>query len=229
LIYEDRLLRKRMARGVLNLWVAWLLISSATAMLPAKQESVELGTAEYTIPEGTLFKLQVHTTVNSVTSKRGDRLVATLVEPVPFEDADVLPKGSRVDGHIQEVKAAGYRGKGGYLSVVFDSVELPNGQKLPIAGSLTEVFFNAKGGEPNVGHGELMGRRPSRVAQIAIVAGATGAGAKAGLGAGIGAGVVGIVTAILLPRGKEAALSAGSVIGMRLDRDLRFSLPKRES
>ncbi len=217
-----------MARGVLNPWVAWLLISSATAMLPAKQDSVELGAAEYTIPEGTLFKLQVHTTVNSATSKRGDRLVATLVEPVPVEDADVLPKGSRVDGHLEEVKTAGHRGKGGYLSVVFDSVELPNGQKLPIAGSLTEVFFNAKGGQPNVGHGALMGRGPSRIAQIAIVTGATGAGAGAGIAAGIGAGVAGIAIAILLPHGKEAALSAGSVIGMRLDRDLRFSLPERE-
>ncbi len=89
-------MRNRMARAVLKQWAAWVLISSATAMLSAKQ-----------------------------------------------------------DGHIEEVKTAGYRGKGGYLSVVFDSVELPNGQKLPIAGSLTEVFFNVKGGEPNVGHREL--------------------------------------------------------------------------
>ncbi len=111
--------------------------------LSAKQDGLEFSAAEYTIPEGTLFKLQPHTTVNSAASKRGDRLVATLVEPVAVEDADVLPKGSRVDEHIEEVKTAGYRGKGGYLSVVFDSVELPNGKKLAISGSLTEVFFDA--------------------------------------------------------------------------------------
>ena len=44
---------------------------------------------DYTIPEGTEFKLQLHTTVATKTSKEGDRVLATLLDPVIVEDAEV--------------------------------------------------------------------------------------------------------------------------------------------
>ena len=185
---------------------------------------------EITIPEGTEFKLQLHSTVSSKTSKPGDRILTTLLDPVAVEDRDILGKGVRIDGHIAEVKAAGRRGKGGNLSFVFDTVELPNGQKLAILGSLTEVFSSEGGGDPNVGpEGDLKGGGPSRKKQAAIIAGTAGVGAAAGgLWGGVGAAGAGVALAILLPHGKQAALAAGSLIGMRLDRDVTFSLPSNE-
>jgi hypothetical protein len=181
---------------------------------------------EITIPEGTEFKLQLHSTVSSKTSKPGDRILTTLLDPVAVEDRDVLAKGVRIDGHIAEVKAAARRGKGGYLSFVFDTVELPNGQKLAIVGSLTEVFSSEGGGDPNVGpEGDLKGGGASRKKQAAIIAGTTAIGATGGLGPGIAGAAAGLTLAILLPHGKQAALAAGSLIGMRLDRDVTFSLP----
>jgi hypothetical protein len=45
------------------------------------------------------------------------------------------------------------------------------------------------------------------------------------LGPGIAAAGAGVALAILLPHGKQAALAAGSLIGMRLDRDVTFTLP----
>jgi hypothetical protein len=180
---------------------------------------------EITIPEGTEFKLQLHSSVSSKTSHPGDRILTTLLDPVAVEDQDVLAKGTRIDGHIAEVKAAGRRGKGGDLSLVFDTVELPNGQKLAITGSLTEVFSSEGGGDPNVGpEGDLKGGGASRKKQAAIIAGTTAVGATAGLGPGIAAAAAGVTLAMLLPHGKQAALAAGSLIGMRLDRDVTFSL-----
>ena len=70
---------------------------------------------EITIPEGTEFKLQLHSSVSSKSSHPGDRILTTLLDPVAVEDQDVLSKGTRIDGHIAEVKAAGRRGKGGDL------------------------------------------------------------------------------------------------------------------
>jgi hypothetical protein len=153
-----------------------------------------------------------------------------LLDPVAVEDRDVLGKGVRIDGHIAEVKPAGRRGKGGNLSFVFDTVELPNGQKLAILGSLTEVFSSEGGGDPNVGpEGDLKGGGPSRKKQAAIIAGTAGVGAAAGgLWGGVGAAGAGVALAILLPHGKQAALAAGSLIGMRLDRDVTFSLQSNE-
>jgi len=181
---------------------------------------------EVTIPEGTEFKLQLHTTINSKTSKPGDRVLTTLLDPVAVEDQDVLPKGLRIDGHLGDVKPAGRRGKGGYLTVVFDTIELSNGQKLAILGSLTEVFSSEGGANPVVGpEGDLKGRGAPLKKRAAIVAGSTAAGAAIGTGAGVAAAAGGVAVAILLPRGQQANLLAGSLVGMRLDRDVTFTLP----
>lgn len=191
-----------------------------------QQEVENPGADEVTIPEGTEFKLQLHSSINSRTSKPGDRVLTTLLDPVAVEDRDVLPKGARIDGHIGEVKPARRRGKGGYLTIAFDTIELSNGQKVAILGSLTEVFSSEGGGDPNVGpEGELKGHGASRKTQAAIVGGSAAAGAAAGLGPGIAVGAAGIVAALMLPKGKQATLAAGSLIGMRLDRDVSFSVP----
>jgi len=93
----------------------WLLMLSAAGILQAgvgrvmraqNADTQQPNADEYTIPEGTEFKLQLHTTVNSKTTKAGDRVISTLVDPVSVEDTDVLSKGLRVDGHVGEAKAA---------------------------------------------------------------------------------------------------------------------------
>ena len=114
--------------------VAWSLIGSMTAPLFAQQPADNPNVDEITVPEGTEFKLQLHTTLNSSTSKAGDRIMCTLIDPVAVEDRDVLSKGVRIDGHVGESRAAGRKGKGGLLTIVFDTVELPNGQKVAILG-----------------------------------------------------------------------------------------------
>jgi hypothetical protein len=211
----------------LVLWLAAGFVVTGMALhLRAQQEAQPPGPDEVTIPEGTEFKLQLHSTINSRNSKPGDRVLTTLLDPVAVEDRDVLPKGIRVDGHIGEVRPAGRRGKGGYVTLVFDTVELRNGQKVAILGSLTEVFSGEGGGNPNVGaEGELKGGGPSRKVQGAVIVGSAAAGAAAGLGPGIAVGAAGVMAAVLLPHGKQAALGAGSLIGMRLDRDVTLTLP----
>jgi len=180
---------------------------------------------EYTIPEGTEFKLQLHTALNSKTSKAGDRVMTTLIDPVAVEDREVLPKGIRIDGHIGEVKAAGRRGKGGYLTIVFDTLEMPNGEKVTILGSLTEVF-SSEGSDPNVGpEGDLKGHGASKKKQAAMVLVPSAAGAAAGVGPGIAAAAGGVVMALLLFHGQQAALPAGALIGMRLDQDVTITAP----
>ena len=119
--------------------VGCLLLGGITPLLQGQQTAAS-ETEEWSIPEGTEFKLQLHTTVNSKTSKVGDRVLATLIDPVPVEDRQVLPKGVRVEGHVSEVRPAAHKGKGGYLYIVFDTLELPTGEKVAILGSLTEIF-----------------------------------------------------------------------------------------
>ena len=192
------------------------------------QEDNNPNVDEITVPEGTEFKLQLHTTVNSSSSKAGDRIMCSLIDPVAVEDRDVLSKGVRIDGHVGESHAAGRRGKGGLLTIVFDTVELPNGQKVAILGSLTEVFSSESGSDPNVGpEGELKGKGPNRKYQALMVVAPAAVGAAGGIGTAIGLGAAGILTALFLPKGRQAQLAAGSLVGMRLDRDVTFRNPGR--
>ncbi|MFZ0962761.1 MAG: hypothetical protein WAO35_17975 [Terriglobia bacterium] len=208
----------------LALVTACSLIGSMTAPLLAQEANSNFD--EITVPEGTEFKLQLHTTLNSDSSKAGDRIMCTLIDPVAVEDRDVLPKGVRIDGHVGESRPAAHKGKGGYLTIVFDTVELPNGQKVAILGSLTEVFSSESGSDPNVGpEGELKGKGPNRKVQGALIVAPALMGAVGGIGPAIGLGAVGIMTALFLPKGKQASLAAGSLVGMRLDRDVTLDLP----
>ncbi len=214
-----------------SLWLLAVGYGLAFVLLPlwAQQESDNPGDNsnenEITIPEGTEFKLQLHSSISSKTSRPGDRILTTLLDPVAVEDQDVLSKGTRIDGHIQEVKTARRRGRGGDLSIIFDTIELPNGQKLAILGSLTEVFSSEGGSDPNVGpEGDLKGGGASRKKQAAIITATTAIGATGGVSTGIAGAATGVALALLLPHGKQASLEAGSLIGMRLDRDVTIAL-----
>jgi hypothetical protein len=206
--------------------VACSMLGSMAAPLMAQDTDSRPAVDEITVPEGTEFKLQLHTTLNSSTSKAGDRIMCSLIDPVAVEDRDVLSKGVRIDGHVGESHAAARRGKGGLLTIVFDTVELPNGQKVAILGSLTEVFSSESGSDPTVGtEGELKGKGPNRKEQALLIVAPAAVGAVGGIGTAIGLGAAGILTALFLPKGKQASLAAGSLIGMRLDRDVTLDIP----
>ena len=218
---------RREKRKVICIALAGLFLLGTSPRMAAQGE--EPDTEEWTIPEGTEFKLQLHTTVNSKTTKAGDRVMSTLIDPVAVEDREVLPKGIRIDGHIVEVKEAARKGKGGYIYIQFDTVELPTGEKVAIVGSLTEIYASEGNDNSLVGvEGELRGRGASRKTQMAMIGVITGAGVASGIGTGIVAGVGSVIAAVIFPRGKQAALEAGSLVGMRLDRDVSFTLPAAE-
>jgi hypothetical protein len=197
---------------------------------PQDQQALQESLNQITIPEGTEFKLQLHTSISSKTAKVGDRIISTLIQPVSVEDMTVLRKGVRVYGHVSEVKRAKRHGRGGYLSLEFDSIEMPNGEKVAILGSLTEIFSSAESGSVNVGpEGDIKGGGASHKEQLAMFAGPTAAAAVGGLGPGIAVGVASGMAAILIPKGKPAVVMAGSLIGMRLDEDVTLNLPPRAS
>ncbi len=217
---------KHVAAGLI---LAGVLLAGPVVQMAAQQTGA-METEDYTVPEGTEFKLQLHTTINSKTSRKGDRIICTLYDPVYVYDEDVLPRGSRVDGHIGEVKAAAHRGRGGLLTLVFDSVELPTGQRISILGSLTEVFSSEAGTDSTVGvEGNLHGPGASKKERLAIVAIPTAGAAAGGIGPAIAAGVASSILAFVIPKGKQASLEAGSLIGMRLDRDVTFTLPVKDN
>lgn len=221
-----------MVRSTFKVLALALVLAALPAVLQA-QTSLAEAQNQYWIPEGTEFKLALHSTINSKKSKKGDIVITTLLDPVYVEDQEVLPKGIRVDGRVQEVHGAAHRGKGGQLYVLFNTLTLPDGQKVAITGSLTEVFASKNGGDNSTvdAEGDLKGGGPGKAKRIILFGAPTAAGVAAGgVGAGIAAGVGGALAAYFLPKGKQAVLPSGSLIGMRLDRDLTVTLhPQQQS
>lgn len=217
---------RKMKSTVMPLLAAGLALWGTAPPLAAQS-----GPDDYVIPEGTEFKLMLHTEINSKTAREGDRILASVFDPVYAYDEVVLPKSTRVEGHINDVAPAEFRGRGGYLTITFNAIELSDGEKVPIVGSLAEIFWNEDHeyeDDVYVGlDGNLRGRGPSRLLQTAMVAGAAATGGMAGVGVGVAAGVGGLFGAIFVPQGHEAVLGAGSVVGMRLDRDAFFHLTER--
>jgi hypothetical protein len=220
-----------MVRGTLKILALTLVVAALPTVLQA-QTSLAEAQNQHWLPEGTEFKLVLHTKLSSKTSKKGDIVITTLLDPVySEEDQVILPKGIRVDGRVQEVHGAAHRGKGGQLYVLFNSLTLPDGQKVALSGSLTEVFASRNGGDNSTvdAEGDLKGGGPSKVRRAITFAAPTAAGVAAGgVGVGIAAGVGGALAAYFLPKGKQAELPAGSLIGMRLDRDLTITVQPQE-
>ncbi len=219
-----------MARNMYKILALAFVLAALPAVVRA-QTSLAEAQNQYWIPEGTEFKLALHTAINSKKSKKGDVVITTLLDPVYADEQEVLPKGTRVDGRIQEVHKAGHRGKGGELYVLFNTLTLPDGQKVAISGSLTEVFSSRNGDDASTvdAEGDLKGGGPGKLKRVIIMGAPTAAGAAAGgISAGIAAGVGGALAAYFLPKGKQAELPAGSLIGMRLDRDLNITIQPQQ-
>lgn len=182
------------------------------------------------VPEGTEFKLRLDTPMDSKTSKVGDHIAGTLVNPAYVGNEIAFPTGTRVEGYITSVKRAAHRGKGGTITPAFNYLELANGSKISILGLLSEVYQAKHSGQVRVDlEGDLRGRGPSALKRTALVAGAAaGGGIGGGIGIGIAAGIGGLFGAIFIPRGHEAVLEPGSVIGMRLVRSTIISVPANQ-
>jgi type IV secretion system protein VirB10 len=186
----------------------------------------------YTLPQNQSFRLRMNQTLNSGTTRVGERFQTTVVTPVYASGVEVIPAGSIVEGRVTSVSPARTRGREGQIGVQFDSVVVPDGTRHQLDGVLTELqdtnagkvdAENEVSGKPadkrNIGYigGGTVGG--------AIIGGVVGGGKGAGIGAAIGAGAG--VAGVMLTKGNDVELRSGTEIGMVTMRPMTFSLPDR--
>jgi hypothetical protein len=70
--------------------------------------------------------------LDSKAAKVGDRVVLKTTEKVQASDGTLIPKGSRLVGHITEVQAYDRDHGGAEIAIAFDHAELKNGQSVAI-------------------------------------------------------------------------------------------------
>lgn len=221
--------------------IGWLLVAVlmlAPAAAPQQQEeeprlqereavaAPATESATITVPAGTRMPLVLKHAISTRNARPGDGVYAETSFPVVVDGEIVIPPGSFVQGSITSIQRAG-RVKGrAEMQVAFRTIILPNGYTLSLPGAVE----SAPGSDGHVmkddeGTMQAEGEKGKDAATIATTAG-TGAviGAVAGRakGAGVGAGVGGAVglASVLLGRGSDLRLEAGTTLEMVLQRPL---------
>jgi hypothetical protein len=184
--------------------------------------------------EGTEIALRLRTSVDAESSREGDRVICTVEEPVILDQVEVIPVGARVHGRIASLKKAGRLGRGGELVLSFDALEIPGTGRLPIAGSVVDLYdpddpeARKQAAHLDLGQeGEIRGDGPGALKRIVPIAGAGGGGAALGGVKGAAIGVIaGTAFSYIFWKGKEVDLPAGTGIVIEIDRSLAFSVPE---
>lgn len=183
----------------------------------------------YSVASGTRLRVRINETISSKTARVGDRFTATVTEPVySTTGVIVIPSGSTVTGRVDSVKPAAKGGKVGEIDATFIQVNLPNGTKRAINGSLTDLTSDdAKSDSEGTASGDKTKHRKLIFIGGGGVGGAVLGGAiGGGKGAIIGgiAGAVGGLIAEKSTKGEEAEVKSGTEFGVYLNQAI--SLPK---
>lgn len=70
--------------------------------------------------------------LDSKTARRGDRVVLKTTEKVQTSDGTIIPRGSRLVGHVTEVQPFDIEVGPARIAIAFDHAELKNGQSIAI-------------------------------------------------------------------------------------------------
>ncbi|MDE2755455.1 MAG: hypothetical protein OXU26_16115 [Acidobacteriota bacterium] len=213
------------------LWaLATLMAIHQPVGLAAQTPSARGGDSDQTITiqAGTRFKASLQTPVSTKLSEVGDLLYWTLYEPLRIDKEHVLPRGMELSGRVTFVKRPGrVKGKA-QIYALMDGLETYYGTE-PIAVSVDaaddliedeKIRADEEGklkANPDLGHDLGRAHEGASIGSMASVPIAITTGS---LGAAIAGPVVGAIVGILVTRGKELRLPAGTVFRMKFVQDV---------
>src|SRR5467141_2101465 len=164
--------------------------------------SAQNGQASGSVASGTAFNAALSSPVDSKKCKPGDAVNAHTTEAVKSEGKTVIPKGSKLVGHVTQASARAKGESESSLGIVFDKAILKNGQEVPLNNTTIQAIASAQSSASAAGAEiDTMG------GMGASAAGSGMAGGRGALGGvtSAGGGAVGTVT--------NTAANAGGVAG----------------
>lgn len=124
-------------------------------------------------------KAELEGKLDSKSAKVGERVVLKTTEKMKTADGVVIPRGSRLIGHVTEVRAHAKGHEEASLAIAFEQVELKHGESFAIHSMIEQVRPSAAALEANA------------MANEDTMAGPMGGGAGAMGGGGVGVGRAG--------------------------------------
>lgn len=181
----------------------FLCLTLALATLPLLAQEEKTAAPPHAIPYGTTLLIRLEDRLDVSRIQTGKRFKAKLVEDVMGPDETIIPRGSKIRGHVSEV-GNGFHPR---LLLSFDEIETPRGWA-PLIATVIDVpgehglTAGAAGEIQRRGQGGGEHRDPD----------SAGIGAKAGAAAGV-------VQAIFSDH--RLQLQKGAMLEVRLERPLQ--------
>lgn len=210
-------------------WMAGLAIVSGaqTAPLPQQPDT-------HRVAAGSTAKFNLQTRLSSKLSEVGDRLTATVAEPVLDEQGRIaIPEGTPVLGRVTQVQAARRPQREATMTIVFETLRMSYGiERIATVVTAIDDFTNdekmkARDEEGRVGAGKS-GARTARNASLGGGLGALGGmivgAAGGGLGAMVGVMGTGALGGVLMTKGDDIRLAPGTILRVRFERDLTLPI-----
>ena len=159
------------------------------------------GISSATLASGATIAATLTKPVDVKKAKQGDEVVARATQNVVSQGNVVVPRGSKLIGHVTEAKARGNGEAESTLGIAFDKAVLKNGQEVPLQASIRAISAAAAKEDDDAMSGGL---------QSAGAANAGGGGANAR--GGVLGGAAGTIGAAPGPIGSTAGGVANSTV-----------------
>lgn len=190
---------------------------------------------EITLPAGTKIPLALKHAITTKSAHEGDAVYAETTFPIVLNDRIIIPAGSYVQGSISSVKRPGrIKGRAEVL-MHFNTLILPNGYTILLPGAVDNVpgmeNGRMKDKEGTIQSEGTKGKDAAKIAEAAGTGGLIGAAADGGKGAavgGAGGSLIGLA-AVLLSRGPDLRLEAGSTMETVLERPITVDMARAKA
>jgi len=187
--------------------------------------SAQNGQANAALASGTGFNAALSAPIDSKKCKPGDPVNAHSTEAVKSEGKTVIPKGSKLVGHVTRASARGKGESESSLGIVFDKAILKNGQEIPLNAGIQAIAsaessasaagsdMDAMGGVGASAAGSGMAGGRGALGGVTSTAGGT-AGTVTNTAANVGGVAGGTVNSAANAGGSIAGTSKGAVGGL---------------
>src|SRR6185437_15707329 len=82
---------------------------------------------------GTILPVELDKSVDAKKAKPGDPLVAKIDQDLLSNGKIVIPRNSKVMGHVVEAKPSSHDDKSSKLGIVFDKIEVKDAPEIPLS------------------------------------------------------------------------------------------------
>jgi hypothetical protein len=181
--------------------------SSATASSnTSTSTSAKTGHRSASLSDGTAMNATLSQPVDAKKNKPGDQVTAKTTEATKSEGKVVIPRGSKLVGHVTECKQRSKEEKESALGIVFDKAILKNGEEVPLNVTIRALSAAQTAGASSIGSDDL-----SAGGGAVGSARATGGGALGGARSTAGA-ATGVVTNTAANAGGVASGAVNSTV-----------------